>query len=100
LSQLLVLVLVVFRFIRDRVVGAADSEESLSPDISSAPPGGAQGVPRPAERHSPSSVTWASSRCWGFWGFRLDPNRSCWGQPLTVAQHDMVEALKQGAKTQ
>ncbi|MED6246969.1 hypothetical protein ATANTOWER_027120 [Ataeniobius toweri] len=24
-----------------------------------APPGGAQGVPRPAERHSPSSVSWA-----------------------------------------
>ncbi|MED6284944.1 hypothetical protein CHARACLAT_023997 [Characodon lateralis] len=24
-----------------------------------APPGGAQGVPRPAKRHSPSSVSWA-----------------------------------------
>ncbi|KAK5605449.1 hypothetical protein CRENBAI_012961 [Crenichthys baileyi] len=63
------LALVVFRFIRDRVAGAADSADSAetprcpSPQTPPpAPPGGAQGVPRPAERHSPSSVSWASSR--------------------------------------
>ncbi|MEQ2160490.1 hypothetical protein GOODEAATRI_034323, partial [Goodea atripinnis] len=54
---------VVFCFIRDRVVGAADSAETPrrpSPQTRpSAPSGGAQGVPRPAERHSPSSVPWA-----------------------------------------
>ncbi|MEQ2240634.1 hypothetical protein ILYODFUR_017050, partial [Ilyodon furcidens] len=45
--------------IRDRVAGAADSAETPkrpSPQTPPpAPPGGAQGVPRPAERHSPSS---------------------------------------------
>ncbi|MEQ2230624.1 hypothetical protein ILYODFUR_031355, partial [Ilyodon furcidens] len=57
------LILVVFCFIRDRVAGAADSAETPrrpSPQTPPpAPPGGAQGVPRPAERHSPSSVSWA-----------------------------------------
>ncbi|MEQ2278308.1 hypothetical protein XENORESO_015980 [Xenotaenia resolanae] len=61
-----VLVLVVFRFIRDRVAGAADSAQMpRGPSLQTlppAPPGGAQGVPRPAKRHSPSSVSWASSR--------------------------------------
>ncbi|MED6251201.1 hypothetical protein ATANTOWER_025167 [Ataeniobius toweri] len=51
------LVLIGFRFIRDRVAGAADSVETPPP----APPMGAQGVPRPAKRHSPSSVSWAVS---------------------------------------
>ncbi|MEQ2225601.1 hypothetical protein ILYODFUR_019241 [Ilyodon furcidens] len=53
----------VFRFIQDRVVGAADSVDTprrLSPQTPPpAPPGGAQGVPRPAETHSPSNVFWA-----------------------------------------
>ncbi|MEQ2274184.1 hypothetical protein XENORESO_015637 [Xenotaenia resolanae] len=60
------LVLIVFCFIRDRVAGAADSAETPrrpSPQTPPpAPPGGAQGVPRPAERHSPSSIPWASSQ--------------------------------------
>ncbi|MEQ2281809.1 hypothetical protein AMECASPLE_034177 [Ameca splendens] len=60
------LVLVVFRFIRDQVAGAADSAETPrrpSPQTPPpAPPGEAQGVPRPAERHSLSSVPWASSQ--------------------------------------
>ncbi|MED6232501.1 hypothetical protein ATANTOWER_031345 [Ataeniobius toweri] len=51
---------------KDQVTGAADSVETPrlpSPQTPpSAPPGGAQGVPRPAERHSPSRVSWASSR--------------------------------------
>ncbi|MED6266591.1 hypothetical protein CHARACLAT_003625 [Characodon lateralis] len=55
--------LVVFRFILNRVAGAADSVETPrrpSPQTPPpAPPGGAQGVPRPAKRHSPSSVSWA-----------------------------------------
>ncbi|MEQ2238942.1 hypothetical protein ILYODFUR_038646 [Ilyodon furcidens] len=49
--------------LRDRVVRAADSAETPrrpAPQTPPpAPPGGAQGVPRPAERHSPSSVSWA-----------------------------------------
>ncbi|MED6237038.1 hypothetical protein ATANTOWER_018065 [Ataeniobius toweri] len=44
-------------------MGVADSVETPrrpSPQTPPpAPPGGAQGVPRPAERHSPSSVSWA-----------------------------------------
>ncbi|MED6249914.1 hypothetical protein ATANTOWER_021685 [Ataeniobius toweri] len=60
---LVVVVLVVFRFSRDRVAGAADSAETPrrpSPQTPPpAPPGGAQGVPRPAKRHSPSSLSWA-----------------------------------------
>ncbi|MEQ2227421.1 hypothetical protein ILYODFUR_037569, partial [Ilyodon furcidens] len=51
-----VLVLVVFRFIRDRVVGAADSVETpRRPSPQTPPPaplGGAQGVPRPAKKQS------------------------------------------------
>ncbi|MEQ2241932.1 1-phosphatidylinositol 4,5-bisphosphate phosphodiesterase delta-4 [Ilyodon furcidens] len=51
--------------IRDRVAGAADSAETPrrpSPKTPPpAPPDGAQGVPRPAKRHSPSSVSWAVS---------------------------------------
>ncbi|KAK5622444.1 hypothetical protein CRENBAI_003423 [Crenichthys baileyi] len=43
--------------------GAADSAETPrrpSPQTPPpAPPGGAQGVPRPVERHSPFSVSWA-----------------------------------------
>ncbi|MEQ2274210.1 hypothetical protein XENORESO_016197 [Xenotaenia resolanae] len=58
-----ILVLVVFRFIRDQVAAVADSAETPrrpSPQTPPPPPpGGAQGVPRPAERHSPSSVSWA-----------------------------------------
>ncbi|MED6240724.1 hypothetical protein ATANTOWER_026728 [Ataeniobius toweri] len=41
---------------------AADLVEPRPPSPQTpppAPPGGAQGVPRPAERHSPSSVSWA-----------------------------------------
>ncbi|KAK5598773.1 hypothetical protein CRENBAI_004531 [Crenichthys baileyi] len=37
-----------------------DTQTSLSPDTSSSSSGGAQGVPRPAQRHSPSSVSWAA----------------------------------------
>ncbi|MEQ2293431.1 hypothetical protein AMECASPLE_033300 [Ameca splendens] len=52
-----------WEFYKDRVAGAADSAETPrrpSPQTPPpAPPGGAQGVPRPAERHSPSSVSWA-----------------------------------------
>ncbi|MED6252717.1 hypothetical protein ATANTOWER_015861 [Ataeniobius toweri] len=55
----------------DRVAGAAHSLETPrlpSPQTPPpAPPGEAQGVPRPAERHSPSSVYWAvpwASSCW------------------------------------
>ncbi|MED6276958.1 hypothetical protein CHARACLAT_008268 [Characodon lateralis] len=52
------------QLIQDRVAGAADSEETPRlPSPQTPPPaplGGAQGVPRPAERHSPSSVSWAS----------------------------------------
>ncbi|MED6290941.1 hypothetical protein CHARACLAT_018521 [Characodon lateralis] len=48
--------------IRDRVAGAADSAEmSRRPSPQTpppVPPGGAQGVPRPAEGHGPSSVSW------------------------------------------
>ncbi|MEQ2288289.1 hypothetical protein AMECASPLE_021197, partial [Ameca splendens] len=48
--------------IRDRVAGAADSAETpRRPSLQTtppAPPVAAQGVPRPAERHSPSSVSW------------------------------------------
>ncbi|KAK5607192.1 Dynein heavy chain 8, axonemal [Crenichthys baileyi] len=40
----------------------SEVEEFVLDSPSTAPPGGAQGVPRPAERHSPSSVSWASSR--------------------------------------
>ncbi|MEQ2232909.1 hypothetical protein ILYODFUR_016342 [Ilyodon furcidens] len=43
--------------------GAADSAETPrrpSPQTPPpAPPGGVQGIPRPAERHSPSGVSWA-----------------------------------------
>ncbi|MEQ2228270.1 hypothetical protein ILYODFUR_007324 [Ilyodon furcidens] len=60
---------------KDQVAGAADSTETPrrpSPQTPPpAPPGGAQGVPRPAERHSPSSVSWAvpwtSSRWDVYW---------------------------------
>ncbi|MED6262205.1 hypothetical protein ATANTOWER_016082 [Ataeniobius toweri] len=64
--NIVVVVLIIFRFIRDRVAGGADSAEMpRRPFLQTpppAPPGGAQGVPRPAERHSPSSVSWASSQ--------------------------------------
>ncbi|MEQ2185219.1 hypothetical protein GOODEAATRI_015990 [Goodea atripinnis] len=56
---------VVFRFKRDWVAGAADSVET--PRLPStqtpppAPPGGAQGVTRPAKRHNPSSMSWGVS---------------------------------------
>ncbi|MEQ2225784.1 hypothetical protein ILYODFUR_020940, partial [Ilyodon furcidens] len=62
------LVLVVFRFIQDRVVGAAHSVET--PRLPSpqtplpATPGGAQDIPRPAKRQSLRRVLgrpWASS---------------------------------------
>ncbi|MEQ2183082.1 hypothetical protein GOODEAATRI_028994 [Goodea atripinnis] len=80
-----VLVLVVFRFIRDRVAGAADSVESTrhpSPQTPSpARPGESQGVPRPAERHSPSSVSWAVS--WASSG---------WGVPGTPPKEGIQEA--------
>ncbi|MED6256219.1 hypothetical protein ATANTOWER_022047 [Ataeniobius toweri] len=63
LVLVLVLILVVFRFIRDQVSGPADSVETpRRPSPQTPPPaplGGAQCIPRPAERHSPSSVSWA-----------------------------------------
>ncbi|MED6295616.1 hypothetical protein CHARACLAT_033628 [Characodon lateralis] len=39
--------------------GSRDVQTFLSPDTSSNSSRGAQGVPRPAQRHSPSSVSWA-----------------------------------------
>ncbi|MEQ2305943.1 hypothetical protein AMECASPLE_003159 [Ameca splendens] len=57
LLQVLVLV---YCFIRDRAADSAETPRRPSPQTP--PPGGAQGVPRPAERHNPSSVSWASSR--------------------------------------
>ncbi|MEQ2224445.1 hypothetical protein ILYODFUR_007528 [Ilyodon furcidens] len=36
-----------------------DTQTSLSPYTSPSSSGGAQGVPRPSKRHSPSSVSWA-----------------------------------------
>ncbi|MEQ2313887.1 hypothetical protein AMECASPLE_006490 [Ameca splendens] len=54
------IILIVFRFMRDWVAGAADSaEKPRRPSPQTPPPGGVQGVPRLAERHSPSSVSWA-----------------------------------------
>ncbi|MEQ2308162.1 hypothetical protein AMECASPLE_025303 [Ameca splendens] len=57
------IVLVIFCFIRDQVAGAADSAETpRRPSAQTpppAPPGEAQGLLRPSERHSPSSVSWA-----------------------------------------
>ncbi|MEQ2242076.1 hypothetical protein ILYODFUR_032131 [Ilyodon furcidens] len=57
--------------IRDRVAGAAGSAETPrrpSPQTPPpAPPRGAQGVPRPIERHSPSSVSWAVPRASSRW---------------------------------
>ena len=35
-----------------------DTQTSLTPDTSLALPGGSQGVPRPAEQHGHSSVSW------------------------------------------
>ncbi|MED6267285.1 hypothetical protein CHARACLAT_010587 [Characodon lateralis] len=71
------LVLVVFHFIRDQVVGAADSVEMPrlpSHQIPSpASSGGAQGVPRPAERHIPSSMSSVSSR----WDVSGTPSKQC-----------------------
>ncbi|MED6236536.1 hypothetical protein ATANTOWER_010630 [Ataeniobius toweri] len=65
------LVLIVFRFIRERIAGAADSAETPrrpSPQTAPpAPPGGTQGVPRPAERHSPPSVFWAIPWASSWW---------------------------------
>ncbi|MED6281289.1 hypothetical protein CHARACLAT_019800 [Characodon lateralis] len=80
-EYLVLIVLVVFRFIRDQVAGAADSAETPrrpSPQTPPpAPPGGAQGFPRPAERHSPSNmswvVPWASSR----WDMPGTPPEEC-----------------------
>ncbi|MEQ2317048.1 hypothetical protein AMECASPLE_038803 [Ameca splendens] len=46
--------------IRDQVAGAADSAETpRRPSPQTPPPGEAQDVPRQAERHSPSSMSWA-----------------------------------------
>ncbi|MEQ2257616.1 hypothetical protein ILYODFUR_036510 [Ilyodon furcidens] len=57
------LLLVIFRFIQDQVAGAADSVETPRlPSPQTPPPaplGGAQDVPRPTERHSLSSMSWA-----------------------------------------
>ncbi|MEQ2297420.1 hypothetical protein AMECASPLE_034534 [Ameca splendens] len=53
------------------VVGAAHSVETPrlpSPQTPPpAPPGGAQGVPRPAKRHSPSIVSWAIPWAYSWW---------------------------------
>ncbi|MEQ2238023.1 hypothetical protein ILYODFUR_029142, partial [Ilyodon furcidens] len=74
------LVLVVFCFIRDRVAGAAHSAETpRHPSPQTPPPGGTQGVPRPAERHSPSSVSWAvpwASSRWDVPGTPPEASRS------------------------
>ncbi|MEQ2308988.1 hypothetical protein AMECASPLE_034007 [Ameca splendens] len=59
-----ILVLVVFRFIQNQDSGAADSVKTPrlpSPQTPpSAPPRGTQCIPRPADRHSPCSVSWAT----------------------------------------
>ncbi|MEQ2224633.1 hypothetical protein ILYODFUR_009462 [Ilyodon furcidens] len=56
---------------QDRVTGVADSVETSrlpSPQTPPpVPPGGAQGNPRPAERHSPSSVSWAVPWASSWW---------------------------------
>ncbi|MED6262006.1 hypothetical protein ATANTOWER_013228 [Ataeniobius toweri] len=84
----LVLVLV-FCFIWDQVAGAADSVETPrrpSPQTPPpAPPGGAQGVPRPAERHSPSSMSWAVS-----WAVPCASSR--WDMPGTPPEEGIQEA--------
>ncbi|MEQ2296223.1 hypothetical protein AMECASPLE_022736, partial [Ameca splendens] len=79
-SAVVVLVLVVpvvFRFIRDRVAGAADSVETPrrpSPQTPPPPPpGGAHGIPMPAKRHSPSSVSWAVPWASSWWDVPESP---------------------------
>ncbi|MED6271341.1 hypothetical protein CHARACLAT_019195 [Characodon lateralis] len=61
-----VLVLVVFHFIQDWVVGTADSAETPrhpSPQTPPpAPPGGTQDISRPAKRHNPYTCPVASSQ--------------------------------------
>ncbi|MED6253240.1 hypothetical protein ATANTOWER_024953 [Ataeniobius toweri] len=62
---------------------------SLSPDTtSSSLGGGAQGVPRPAERHSPSSVSWAVPRA-----------SSRWDVPATPSEEGVQEASGIDART-
>ncbi|MEQ2291440.1 hypothetical protein AMECASPLE_013418 [Ameca splendens] len=67
----MLVVVFVFRFIRDQVAGAADSAETpRCPSPQTPPPaplGGAKGVPIPAERHSPSSVFWAIPLASSWW---------------------------------
>ncbi|KAK5601518.1 hypothetical protein CRENBAI_024908 [Crenichthys baileyi] len=58
-----------------------DTQTSLSPDTSSSSSGGSPGVPRPAERHSPSSVSWAVS-----WA------SSRWDVPGTSTEEGVQEA--------
>ncbi|KAK5604932.1 hypothetical protein CRENBAI_006527 [Crenichthys baileyi] len=85
--------------IRDRVTGAADSAETpRGPSPQTPPPaplGGAQGVPRPAERHSPSSVSWAVP--WGSsrptavpWASSRPTSR--WDVPGTPPEEGIQEA--------
>ncbi|MEQ2252429.1 hypothetical protein ILYODFUR_021661 [Ilyodon furcidens] len=58
-------IVVIFHFIRDRVAGAAESVETPRRPSSQthppAPPGESKVFPgqQPAERHSPSSMSWA-----------------------------------------
>ncbi|MED6257076.1 hypothetical protein ATANTOWER_009203 [Ataeniobius toweri] len=70
-AVIFVLVFVVFSFIWDRVAGAADSVETPRlPSPQTPPPahqGGAQSFPRPANRHSPSSVSWAVPWASSWW---------------------------------
>ncbi|MED6275841.1 hypothetical protein CHARACLAT_030585 [Characodon lateralis] len=78
-------IVVVFHFIRDRDAGAADSVEiNRRPSPQPPPPGppeGAQGVPRPAEKHSPSVMSWAIP--WAsFW----------WDMPGTPPEGGVQEA--------
>ncbi|MEQ2234978.1 hypothetical protein ILYODFUR_036936 [Ilyodon furcidens] len=76
---------------RDWVVGAADSAETPRRPFPQtplpAPPGGTQGVPRPAERHSPSSVSWAVP-----WA------SSRWDVPGTPPEEGIQEASGIGAR--
>ncbi|MEQ2217278.1 hypothetical protein XENOCAPTIV_002745 [Xenoophorus captivus] len=58
-----------------------DAQTSLSPDTSSSSSGGSPSVPRPAKRHSPSSISWA-----------VPFTSSWWNVPGTPPEGDFQEA--------